>query len=683
MKSKMIVVKQSDIKDCGPCCLQSIIRYYGGYVSLEKIREDCNTTMKGTTVYHLIRSARKYGFDAMAKKYLDKSIEQIKLPAIIHVHYDNGLDHFMCLYEIKNNKLFLMDPAKGKIVMTTNDFYQIFTGVTIELSPKNEIVYISNNTNLLNLFFKIIIQNKEIVFKLLLSSMLLIILTIIYSFYFKFNYNLTTSISNIRFSMMVLFLLIVLFRIVVSYLKAIFENDLNKNIDISLLNQFLNHIFSLPLRVINNKSTGEIITRINELYNLKDLFSQIFINLFVEFILALGAFVIVIYISPKLTIIVMIMLLLYILFALVVNSYLYQRINQNIDIQTEFNAKLIDNINMINSYKNLNIENKAKNGNSKNISKLINDNYELNGKMNVINLIKNSILEIGIFILNTYGFYLIWQGRFSFIDLVLINNVINYLIEPIQNTVNILPKINYLRASYLKICDFIDINEEKLGKSESFVNGDIEFNNVSFSYNYYVDNLKNVSFKINQGEKVLLNGKSGCGKSTICALLEKIYNPSSGTISIGGKNILDYSISTIRHNITYVSQKEALITGTIKDNILFNGGSSKNYDLVNKICLVEDIVSKKKFRYESGIDGNYSDLSGGEKQRIILARALLKNSSILLLDEALSEVDSETEKKIIYNIMKYYPHKTIVYISHKNHEGLFDRVINLESVNNL
>ena len=682
MKQKLVVVKQSDIKDCGPCCLQSIIRYYGGYASLEKIREDCSTSLRGTTVYHLVKSARKYGFDALAKKYLDKNIDQIRLPAIIHVHYDSGLDHFMCLYEIKNDKLILMDPAKGKVVININDFYQIFTGVTIELSPKNEIIYISKSASLSSLFFKIIIQNKVLVFKLLLSSMLLITSTIIYSFYFKFNYELLTSAGNIRLTIMILFLLIVSFRIIVAYLKTFFENILNKNIDISLLNQFLNHIFSLPLRVINNKSTGEIITRINELYNLKDLFSQIFINLFVEFILALGAFVILIFINSRLTLIVIIMLLLYLLFAVIINSYLYQRINQNIDIQTEFNAKLIDNINMINSYKNLNLEKKAKSSNSKNINKLICDNYDLNNKMNAINLIKNSILEIGIFILNTYGFYLIWQGRFTFIDLVLINNVINYLIEPIQNAVNILPKINFLRASYLKICDLIDINEEELGKNESFINGDIEFNNVSFSYNNYVDNLKNVSFKINQGEKVLLNGKSGCGKSTICALLEKVYNPNLGTILIAGKNISDYSINTIRQNITYVSQKEALTTGTIKDNILFTGGNSKNFDLVNRICLIEDIVSKKKFRYESGIDGNYSDLSGGEKQRIILARALLKNSKILLLDEALSEVDNDTEEKIICNIMKHFPHKTVIYISHKNHDKLFDRVINLECVNN-
>ena len=185
MKQKIVVVRQSDTKDCGPCCLQSIIRYYGGYVSLEKIRDDCNTTMKGTTVYHLVISARKYGFDALAKKYLDKNINQINLPAIVHVHYDNGLDHFICLYEIKNNRLILMDPSKGKDIISYEAFYKIFTGVVVELTPKNNIVYIENNTTLIDVLLKIIMQNKTIVVKLLLSSMLLVISTIVYSFYYK------------------------------------------------------------------------------------------------------------------------------------------------------------------------------------------------------------------------------------------------------------------------------------------------------------------------------------------------------------------------------------------------------------------------------------------------------------------------------------------------------------------
>ncbi len=682
MKQKLVVVKQSDVKDCGPTCLQSIIRFYGGYVSLERIRLDCCTSVKGTTVYHLVNAAKKYGFNALAKKYLDKNIENLILPVIVHVHYTNGLDHFMCLYHMSQNEVILMDPAKGKVKMSTDDFWQIFTGVVIELSPKSNLVHYGQQNTLWNSFSKIIINNKKIVFNLLLSTTLLVVLTIGYSFYLKINYELFNGQKRISMSIILFFGFVLLLKTTIKYLKNYFENDLNKRIDNSLVNEFLQHVFNLPLKVINSKSTGEIVTRINELYNFKDLCSQIFIDLLVESVLGCGALVILLMINVHMTLILLVFLGFYIFLSIGVNAYIYQRVSQNIDFQTSFNATLIENIHMINSYKYLNLEMIAKQRNEKYFSKLIEDNFDVNNKFNIIDSVKNWLIEMGAFILNTFGFYLIYKAEFTLIDLVLFNTIMVYFIEPIKTTSNLLPRINYLRASYTKICDFLDIDEEQLGEITDFINGDIIFDNVTFSYNQYLPILKEVSFKVLQGEKVLLKGKSGCGKSTICALLERIYDPSNGEILIAGKRISDYSIKTIRENITYVSQKEGLITGTIRDNILL-GGNDYNLSLVNKICLIDKIANKKQFGYESGIDSNYSDLSGGEKQRIILARALLKNSNIIILDEALSEVDIQTEEQIINNLVTYFPHKTIIYISHKNHNNLFDRIIDFEEVNKI
>ena len=117
MKKKVIVINQDDVKDCGPCCILSIVRYYGGYVPIEKIREDTYENHEGTSVYHLVNTLVNYGFDAVAKKYPDNTLPDL-LPAIVHVHYENGLDHFLVLYEINNDKLIIMDPAKGKITLS-------------------------------------------------------------------------------------------------------------------------------------------------------------------------------------------------------------------------------------------------------------------------------------------------------------------------------------------------------------------------------------------------------------------------------------------------------------------------------------------------------------------------------------------------------------------------------------
>lgn len=683
MTKKMVIIRQKDVKDCGPCCLESIIRFYDGYVSLEKIREDSYTSLKGTSVYHLVNAARKYGFDVVAKNYLDKKISNTIFPCIAHMHYENGLEHFVCIYNINDKIVTLMDPAKGKIKVSKEVFDKNFTGVVIELYPKSNITYLKKESSLYKLFINILKDNKKIIINLFLSSLILTIFTIISGLYFKIMYEhlQNNSYINSLYFIIYLFLIIVILKVVYNYLKNYYENHLNKNIDVNIISNFISHIFKLPLKVINTRSTGEIISRVNELNNIKELFSKIFVTLLLDLILLLGSLIILFYVNVKLSLILLFMLFLYIIVNILFNPYLYSRINKNIDYQTEFNSILIENIELINSLKNLNKIDFANKKNESKLSYLIYDNYSFTNIINIFITIRDLIIEIGIFTINTYGFYLIMNNKLSFIDLVLFNTLMYYVIDPIKNLISYIPKINFLRASFRKICDFIDIEEEILGSNEKFINGDILYKDISFSYNGYNENIKNFNLNIKCGEKLLIKGKSGSGKSTICNLLTRFYNPLKGSIYIANKNILDYNINTIRNNIVYVGQKEKLYSDTIKNNILFGNSKTLDFDKVCKVCLIEDIVNKKQFRYDFGIDNNFANLSGGEKQRIILARALLQNKKIIILDEALSELDYELERRIIDNIKKEYKESTIIYISHKKQDDLFDRVINFEEVN--
>ena len=259
----------------------------------------------------------------------------------------------------------------------------------------------------------------------------------------------------------------------------------------------------------------------------------------------------------------------------------------------------------------------------------------------------------------------------------------SYFKEPIKRFVDLFTKYNFFRAFFRKVCDFVDIKQEYLGKLEDFQSGDIKINNVSFSYNDFNLILDDFSLVIKQNEKVMIKGQSGKGKSTLCKLLNRSLELNNGSILIGEKNINDYSLKTIRNNIIYVGQKEFLYTDTIKNNIMFYNDDLEKFDKVCKICLIDEIVEKRKFRYDFGVCNDSSNISGGEKQRIILARGLMNNFEVLILDEALSETDYEMEAKIIKNILKSYPDKTILYISHKKQDNLFERVIEIGGKNEL
>ena len=681
MKKRIIIVCQNDIKDCGPCCVQSIIKYYGGYVPIEKIREDAYTGNDGTSVYHIVNTLVNYGFDAIAKKYPDKKLPDL-LPSIVHVHYENGLDHFMVLYEKSNDKLVLMDPAKGKVVLSYDEFFKIFTGIAVEVFPKSKIVLMEKGMSLYDMFINIIMDNKRLCLNLVVCSILSTLLIIISGMYFKVMYNLIIQNKSIGYLILTssIFLIITILKVLFNYYNDDYKNYINKNIDIKVFDKFINHIFHLPLKVINSHSSGEIISRINEISNIKEIFSNLFVTNVMNLILSLGSIVILFYLDSKLAAILFLIMTLYVGFSIVINPRLYKRIRKNIEYETVFNSSIIENVNMINSIKNLNKEGFALKRIEHNLCDLLYDNFSATKEINFYSFVKNNIEEIGIFIINVLGFYFMYKGKLSIINLITFNTIMYYFINPIKTLIDSVPKYNYLKASFHKMKDLLDLEKENLKEKEYFKNGSIKIRNLSFSYNNFNKIINRLNIQIGLGEKVMIKGKSGTGKSTLCKIICGMYENYEGNIFIGNKNIKDYSLNTIKNNIIYVGQKEGIYTDTIKNNIVLDS-DEKDFDKVCKICFIEDIVSRKKFRYSFGIDNNFGNISGGEKQRIVLARALLKKGNIIILDEALSELDYRMESKIIKNIIRTYKNKTLIYVSHKNQDKCFERVINLRKIN--
>ena len=476
----------------------------------------------------------------------------------------------------------------------------------------------------------------------------------------------------------VVFGLLVILKLVFGYLRRYFENYLNKNIDCLLNSNFLNHIFNLPLEVITSRTSGEIITRVSELANIKNLFTEIFITCLLDFALMLTSLPLLYSISNKLFLALFLSLLLYLVVGIITSKIIYQKAYQNIELEAEFNNILLENVQMLSSIKNLNVTDNRLSKLETSLSALLYDNFKLGKFWTNENFGKNAIYELGFFIINTWGFYLIFKGKLEITALVTFNTLLGLFLDPIKNCIDSLPKYNFVKATFSKINDFLSLNKETLGQKEKLSNNKIIIKNLSFSYDSLKSTFNHFNLFIKPGEFVSLKGRSGSGKSTLCKILDKYITNYKGEIIIGNRNIKDLSIATIRENITYVGQNEALISGSIKENILLDREiDSKRFTQICNICGIEQIVFKKALRYETSINNDSTNISGGEAQRIILARAILNDFEILILDEALSEVDYQTERKIIKNLKHYFPSKTIIYITHKNHDQLFDRVIEL------
>lgn len=678
----MKIVRQQDEKDCGVCSLLSIIRYYKGNVPLEQLRLDARTNNEGTTALNLVLASQKYGFDAVGMKV--ENLNDIKrLPAIAHLNLKKGYSHYVVIEKVTKDKIILMDPAKGKVVKFLWEFQKEWSGVVLIFYPKQKIMVLKNDVTLFTIFKKVFISEKNLIKIIVLVSFLLTIFTIALGYYFQMFNSLYLNKYPINYLkvLVLVFAIFTCFKLFLTYYRSYLENHLNKNIDCLITSDFLKHLFNLPLNVITSRKSGEILSRVNELTSIKGLITEIFITYTLDFLIVVITTFLLIRISSKLFLILFLTTIFYLFVGIITKKSIFEKAYQNISIESEFNNTVLENIKMINSIKNLDAVDGTLNKIERKLTHYLYDTYKVNTILNKINIFKVSCYEIGFFLINTFGFYFVYKGIINMIDLITFNALLNLYFEPLKNIVDSIPKYSFMKASITKINDFLGVHAEILGEKTSTDGYDISINNLNYSYNKYQNVLKSVNLNIKEGEFVLLQGASGSGKSTLCSILNKYITDYTGDILFGKMNYKDLSIKTIRENIVYVGQNENIFTGSIKENITFgNKVSDLNFDKICKICKVDDVANKKTFSYESLIGSDEGNISGGEKQRIILARAVLKDFNVLILDEALSEVDIKLELEILKSIRENYKDKTIIYISHKKYSNIFDKVINMEAV---
>ncbi len=680
MRKNIVIIKQSSEKDCGPACLLSIIKYYGGHVPLETVKLDCKISNEGTNFYDILKAANRYGFDGCGyelskeKIYSDNRI----FPAICQIIV-RGLKHFIVIYKIDKSNAIIMDPAYGKKTISINEFFEIWSGLILELYPKSNILIINSENKIFDIVCNVFVKERKIFFKLFISGLALIIASIISNYYLKISIdNINSDIAIIKYSV-ILFFIILIFKSSLYYIKNYYEIYLNKNVNVYFYQDFFNHLFNLPSKIISIKPVGELITRFNDLTSIKTVLIDVIVSFFLDFLLMLCIVPILIMYNFKLFIIFFVTLVLYLIIGLLFSRIIFNKIIQNKEYETEFSTVFTENILLYRNIKNLNKSNEILYKINRKLSLFLYDNFILEKINNYHVSIKYFVNELGLFLINAIGILEIINKNITISELIIFNSFVMLIFEPIKNLLNNIPKYNYIKASLFRLNEFMAIKEENVGHVQNIDDYSIKIENLNFGYNDFDFVLKNKNIEIGENSFVLFSGTSGCGKSTICKLLLKEETNYNGNIYLGNHNIKDLSLCTIRKNILYVTQNEKIFTGTIKENIEFlRDVDFSDLEKVSKICELDNVISKKILRYETLLTSDYSCLSGGEKQKLVLARSLLNDFNVLIIDEALSEVDVKTEIKIIKNLEKYFKNKILIYISHKDLKKHFKKVINFD-----
>ncbi len=682
-KIRMKVVLQDGIKDCGICCLLSIIKYYNGKVSKEYLRQLTNTTKNGVSLLNLLEAAKKIGFEVEAVKGDIEKIKADNLPCIAHVIINKSYHHFIVIYEIdeKDQRILIMDPAKGKRILSTSEFKLMTSNHYLFLKPFQKLPIFHDNRIIRKSIGFFLKKEKHYILFLFFLTMFYFVFNVLSSYHFKYlidygiNYNTGNNLVLISFVVLFIYLLKEFSSLLRKILLLKYGLLFDQNITIKTLNQ----IILLPYLYYKNRTTGEVVTRIKDLSIIKEYLTVLLLFVTTDLVSIVIFIILLFNINKKLSIIALFLLLSLVSVSLIFKKTIKQKTEKLYRKEEQINSFLIETLSSVEAIKGMHIEIPTIKKITKKYREFLNSLYSLSLTSEAITILKSIIYNIFVVIILYYGSNYVIKGQVSLSDLIVFQSILSFYTSSFQSLITIITEYPRYKIASERIEDLFTIKKEIFQGGNYYnlyrLEGDISYHNLTYSYNGKIL-LDCINLTIKFGEKVFLYGPSGVGKSTLVKLLMRYIEVPFNSLSINEIDINHYHLDVLREHITYISQQEFLFNDTVLNNIkLYRNFPKEEIQKVMALTLVNEVATMDKLVEENGFN-----FSGGERQRIILARSILKKSDIYIFDEAFSQIDTLREKKILLNIFRYLKNKTIIVISHRfDNKELFDRIISLRN----
>lgn len=674
MSYKKNLVKQHDITDCAAACLATISMYYKKELTITKLRDVLGTDIKGTTLKGLESGAKELGFDTKAVR-VDKSSFQSKytLPAIAHLVTKEGLSHFVVIHKIKKDKAIILDPAKGVEKKDIDEFYKEFDGILLLLAPNNEFKPgKSSSKGMLSKFIKILLPQKSLFIYSIIASVILTILGIGSSFFNKILMDeiLPYQLQNQLKIFVIGFLVLGITQTVLGSIRQHMLLYLSQKIDIPLLLGYFKHVYKLPMKFFTSRKVGDILTRFSDAGVIKNILTSVSLSLIIDIILASVSAVILYIMNNTLFIVILVLTIISVVLVYVFKGP-YKRINlKQMEAEARLNSHIIESLKGVETIKTLASEDKAIEKLEVEYVKNLRIAFKEGVLSNVQGSISNFVSTAGNLILMYIGASMVIKGNITLGSLMAFTSLTGYFMDPIGRLIGLQLQIQEASISLKRISEIYEVEREQIDNNKILIeeiDGDIDINNITFRYGSRSPVLNNVSIKIPKGKKVALVGESGSGKTTISKLLLKYYTPEEGKINISGYDIEELDIYSLRRAIAYVPQNIELFSGTIRENVVL-GKENSSYEEVKTACenaSCSSFIDKLPAKYDTYLDEAGGGLSGGEKQRLALARALIKKSKFLILDEATSNLDFISEGTIYDTLYKKGKNLTMLIIAHR------------------
>lgn len=660
---KYPIYKQDNNYSCGAYCIKMILKYHHLDIKIKEIKERCRLTSEGISVYGLVRCLQSYHFDVKAYQCdFNILLDEARLPCIIHVVRDN-MTHFVVLYQITKKYLIIGDPAKGLTKLSYEEVESVFSGVCVCINHVGRYMVKKEQKEIS--FREFIIQhlksNYRYIVKLLSKALFISMCSIISSFYFQILIN---TIDEVNYYFIIAFNAVFIFiagvRVLLNYQRKNLEIEIQKKLNYEYVNKTVLHMLYLPFKYFNCNQEGVLLTKVQNLYSLSDFFIHFYLVIFMDVILMLGIIMALLIFSFQIGLSVIVILGIIALVVLNGMKKLNELNKKIIGSQEEMNQGYLEYLkNFYNSHQFF-----LKQFTKEKMNFLF-DEYNLNvywrdKNLNSLNVVSEMLIQGLSFLVVLVACYYYKQGKINVGDIVFFYMLTTYLIEPLFNFIALVFERDEVKILYERYKEVIPDKSERKLKIKGRIR-EIKFDHITYSYGYKEPIIEHLDLVINSS--LWLKGDTGAGKSTLLKLLMKHDDLIKGNILINGVSLTRIDSSSLYRKIIYIDKEPIFYQESLKFNLLLKNNNQRLLEKLLKEFELENFIDKLEMMIE--IDGK--PLSSGQRQIMMIIRALLLKPEVLILDEALSNVDDHKMYKILNYINNYRKEIIVVIVAHQQH----------------
>lgn len=659
-------VLQMEAVECGAAALSIILSYYGKFVPLEKLRIACGVSRDGLKASNLLYAAREYGLEAKGYAKSIKKLMNQKMPCILFWNFN----HFLVLEGFSKNKVHLCDPAQGRYKVNYDEFNDAFTGVVLTMKPSEKFEKGNEKKSFVQSLWSRIANSKLSVTYIILVSLFLVIPGLVIPSFSKIFIDkyLVNGFSDFVMPLLLAMGAVLLINTVLVYLQQYYLLRLETKLALASSSKFLWHVFHLPIAFFTQRHSGEIGNRVSLNDKVSKLLSGDLANAALNVIVVIFYAMLMLSYNVLLTVIGIVMATIN-LVALRYVSRVRKEVNRHyINEEGKLLGTTISGISMIETLKASGRENDFFTNWTGYLAKGVNAQQKMGWLNARLNIVPPLLMSLNSAIMLGFGAMQVMDGVMTLGTLVAFIYLMSNFMRPVNQLVQVGTMLQEAEGDMGRIDDvlnyevadeFNDPDQLKASQDnvlpEKKLVGHFEMKNVSFGYSKTLPVLiQDFSLKLHPGSRVALVGGSGSGKSTIAKLAAGLYDPWEGEILFDNKKRQEVPRHIMSQSMAVIDQEVLMFQGTIQENIAFWDTKIPERQIVKSArdAAIHDVIASRNMAYDSPVIERGNNFSGGQRQRLEIARALTLNPSILIMDEATSALDPKSEMVVMDNIRK-------------------------------